>query len=96
MKTLRYSATDARNNFFRLLNEVLYNNVRVVIDKADAEGQVVMEAKQAKDVEIEARLAALRKIFGSSEDVSEEKFTDDRLRGKKSGEYLKRAREGNV
>jgi len=96
MKTIRVSATDARNNFFNLLNQVMYENLQVIIEKAGTEKKVVLMPEREKDKELKARMKVLDETFGIWKDVPDSRIYDDRLRGKRAKEYLKRARKWDV
>ncbi|MBI2029921.1 type II toxin-antitoxin system prevent-host-death family antitoxin [Candidatus Gottesmanbacteria bacterium] len=96
MRTIKVSATEARNNLFTLLNQVLYENTKVIITKADAKGEVVLIAKEEKDKEIKKRTSILNETFGTFKNVSLSAYTDNRLRGKRAKEYLNKVRKGNV
>lgn len=96
MKTVKISATDARNNFFTLINQVLYQNTQVIITKADAKGEVMLISKELKDEEIEKRLKVINETFGALKNIPVSSFTDDRLRGKRAKKYLNNVRKGTV
>lgn len=96
MKTVKISATEARNNLFTLINQVLYQNTQVIITKADVKGEVMLIAKELKDEEIEKRIKVINKTFGILKNVSISSFTDDRLRGKRAKKYLDNIRKGDV
>jgi len=96
MKTIRVSATNARNNFFNLLNQVMYENTRVIINKAGVKNEAVIEPKVPKEEELKKRMKILKETFGIWKDVPDSRIYDDRLRGKRAKEYLKRARKWDV
>lgn len=96
MKAIRVSATEARNNFFNLLNKVLYEDVRVIIEKVDTGKEAVLSLKQSKEEEFKKRMKVLNDTFGIWKDVPNSRIYDDRLRGKRAKAYLKRARKWDV
>lgn len=96
MKTIRISATEARNNFFNLLNQVLYEGVQVIIGKAGTDREVVLMPKESKEKAWEKRKKVLDETFGMLKNVPESQFYDDRFRGKRAKEYLERLRKGDV
>lgn len=93
MKTIRISATDARNNFFNLLNQVLYEDTRIIIEKAGVKKEAVLETKVSKKKEDEKRMKILEKTFGIWKDIPKSKIYDDRLRGKRAKAYLDKLRK---
>lgn len=93
MKTIRISATDARNNFFNLLNQVLYEDVRVVIEKAGANKEAVLLPKESKEKEYAKRMKVLKETYGILKDVPLSHLTDDRIRGKRARKYLEKIRK---
>jgi prevent-host-death family protein len=98
MKTIRLSATEARNNFFQILNQVMYEGVRVIINKVGTNKQVVLQSTMEEDKKKahEDRTKTLKETFGVFKDVPLSHFTDDRFRGKRAKEYLDRARKWDV
>ena len=53
MRTIKVSETEARNDFFTLLNKVIFGNARIVIEKAGADREAVLTAGEAIDKTIE-------------------------------------------
>lgn len=96
MKTIRISATEARNNFFNLLNQVMYEGTQVIIGKTGTDKEVVLMPKASEEKEWERRKKVLDETFGMLKDVPESHFFDDRFRGKRAKTYLERLRKGNV
>lgn len=96
MKTIRVSATKARNTFFTLLNQVLYKDVRVVIEKSGVEKEALLVSKEPREREIKERIELIEKTYGMLKDVPKSKFLDDRLRGKKAKKFLDKVRKGDV
>lgn len=88
MKTIRVSATEARNDFFTLLNKVIYSDAKVIIKKAGADRGAVLTASEVIDKTIEKRLKVLDALYGILKDVSVSDLSDDRLRGKKGAKFL--------
>jgi prevent-host-death family protein len=93
MKTIRVSATDARNNFFNLLNQVMYENLQVIIGKAGTDREVVLKEKTSSKEEYEKTMKVLRGTYGALKNTPASRLTDDRLRGKRAREYLKKIRK---
>lgn len=61
------SATDARNNFFEILNAVIFKGEEFTITKADAGSVRIMpDRKKPTPEEIEKTLSDLRKVFAKS------------------------------
>lgn len=96
MKTIRMSATQARNNFFNLLNQVMYEGVQVIIGKAGTKKEVILMPKTVKEKEHEETMKILHETFGMWKNVPDERIYDDRFRGKRAKEYLDRVRKGDV
>lgn len=100
MKTIRVSATQARNNFFDLLNQVIYEGAQVIVEKAGTKRNVrfipdaIKRATTKEDNE--ERMRILKETFGMWKDVPESRIYDDRFRGKRAKEYLDRVRKGDV
>lgn len=93
MKTIRISATDARNNFFQLLNQVMYEDLQVIIGKAGTDREVVLKEKTSSKEEYEKTMKVLRGTYGALKNTPASRLTDDRLRGKRAREYLKKIRK---
>ncbi len=96
MRTIRVSATNARNNFFQLLNQVIYEGIQVIIEKAGVKKKVVLMPETEKEKEFKARMKILDETFGIWKDIPDSRIYDDRLRGKRAKKYLKRARKWDV
>ncbi len=96
MKTVRVSATHARNNFFDLLNQVMYEGVQVIVQKAGTKREVVIQPKRLNEQEIEEQLKEVRKFYGILKDVPVSRLSDDRIRGKRAQEEADRIRRGDV
>lgn len=93
MKTIRVSVTSARNNFFQLLNQVMYEGLQVVIGKAGTDREVVLKEKTPLKEEYEKTMKVLRSTYGALKNTPASGLADDRLRGKRSREYLKKIRK---
>lgn len=96
MKTVRLSATEARNNFFTLLNQVIYENLRVVITKAGSTRSVELLPSEEEGEAKEKRLRYLNETYGVMKNIPKKEFFDKRLRGKQAKAYLDQIRKGNV
>lgn len=96
MKTLRVSATQARNNFFTLLNQVMYEDTSIIIEKTGTKRNAVLMPNETIEETAKKRFAVLDETYGIFANVPKSRFTDDRLRGKKARLYLKNVRKGNV
>ncbi|MEK7166532.1 MAG: type II toxin-antitoxin system prevent-host-death family antitoxin [Patescibacteria group bacterium] len=96
MKTINVTATEARSNFFTLLNQAIYEQVRVVISKSGTEKTVELIAIKNRSETKDARRKLLTETYGMFKDVPESLFKDDRLRGKQAQTYLKRVRTQNA
>ncbi len=93
MKTIRVSATNARNNFFNLLNQVMYEDLQVIIGKAGTDKEVVLKEKTSSKEEYEKTMKVLRGTYGALKNTPVSRLTDDRLRGKRARGYLKKIRK---
>lgn len=93
MKTIHVSATDARNNFFQLLNQVMYEGVRVIIGKAGTNREVMLEPKTSDEEKFNNRMTAVNETYGALKDTPVSYLSDDRLRGKRAKEYLQNIRK---
>lgn len=96
MKTIRVSATNARNNFFQLLNQVIYEDSQVIIGKAGTDRQVVLSPQESKEKEHKETMRILDETFGIWRNVPLSHFKDDRMHGKKAKAFLNKLRKGNV
>ena len=93
MKTIRISATNARNNFFTLLNRVLYEDVNLIIEKAGTDKVAVVSSTKSFDLKKNERLEALKKTYGALRDVPMPNFVDDRIREERAKAYLDNLRK---
>ena len=96
MKNIRVSATEARNNFFELLNQVIYEDARVVIEKAGSKKNVELVVSETATSTKNKRLELIKETYGLFKTVSLSEFTDDRVRGKRAKEYLEKVRAGHA
>ena len=97
MKTIRLSATQARNNFFSLLNQVIYEGAQVIIDKSDTKGSVRITLEEKNREDHKKRMKALKEIFGIWKDVPTDRIYDDRVQGEKRWMgFLDKVRKGNA
>lgn len=92
MRTINITATEARSNFFTLLNQVIYEQTRVIISKSGSEKTVELIASKDRSEIKNTRLKLLSETYGILRDVPEALFRDDRLRGKRAKTYLGRVR----
>lgn len=96
-KVIRLSATEARNNFFSLLNRVLYTDVTVIVDKADAPSEV--EIRRVKKRErVKEALKALEESYGMWKDLPDSYFKKINrfMRGKKEKDYMEKLTGGII
>lgn len=94
-KVIRLSATEARNNFFSLLNRVLYTDITVIVDKIDAPAKAEIrriDEGAEKKKRVKEALKALEELRFLYKNVPEKVFKerDKLLRGKKEKEYMKK------
>lgn len=91
---------DARNNFFNLLNQVMYEDLQVIIEKVGTEKKAVLTSEAEKEAkkkkEHEKTMKILKKTFGIWKDVPMSHFTDDRIHGKRAKEFLDKLRKADV
>jgi prevent-host-death family protein len=92
MNTIRVSATEARNDFFTLLNKVIFGDTRVVIEKAGADREVILTASEVIDKKVEKRLKTLDASYGIFKDSPVTGLTDDRLRRRQAKKFLAKIR----
>lgn len=92
MKTIRLSATQARNSFFTLLSQVIDGQIQVVIEKAGETKEAVLVAKEAKVLEAAKRLKTVEETYGLWKSIPASEFSDDRLRGKRARKLLETLR----
>jgi hypothetical protein len=93
MKTIKLNATAVRNNFFQLLNQVAYENVRVIIEKAGSNKEVILQQKNPNEENYLHRVSELKKTYGALKDTPASNLSDDRLSGKRAAGYLKKIRK---
>lgn len=91
------SATEARNNFFEILNAVIYKGEEFVIEKQDA-GTVRIVPDKAKHSreEVEKILKDFRKVFAKAAKRKYWSVIDTPSWKKKERKYLKNASEGII
>ncbi|MBU1085104.1 MAG: hypothetical protein ABIJ43_02835 [Candidatus Beckwithbacteria bacterium] len=79
MTTLTLSATEARNQFFSLLDRIARGEIKVLVKKMDTKIEVLMgkfETKESKLVEV------ANKTYGLLKDVSKDEFGLDKTKAK--------------
>jgi len=87
MTTITLSATEARNQFFPLLDRIARGEINVLVKKMDTKIEVLMgrpKAKKSKLVEV------ANKTYGLLKDVSEDEFGLDKTKAKKFMNQLRK------
>ena len=92
MKTIRISATEARNDFFTLLNKVIFGETTVIINKAGADREAVLSVATTDADALNERITLLDESFGVYKNKPISKLTDIRLRGAKGKIFLEQLR----
>lgn len=89
------SATEARNNFFELLNMVLYGKKIVMVEKNKMPAVRIIRAETKSWKELEK---ALDKTYGIWRDVPEKEFKrmERFVRGPKEKRYMRNLAKGAV
>lgn len=93
-----YSATEARNHFFEILNTVIFKGEEIVVEKEDA-GRVKIvpnEPKRPSAEEIDKVLADLRKVFAKSKKRKYWSVLDTPAWKKKERKYLENLSKGII
>lgn len=90
------SATEARNNFFELLNSVIYKGEEVVIEKKDAGRVRIVAEKKPTKKETHKILADFRKTFAKSAKRKYWSVLDTPAWKKKERKYLENLSKGIV
>lgn len=91
------SATEARKNFFDILNAVIFNGEEFTITKADAGSvRIVPDRKRPSLEEIRKTLADLRKVFAKSRKRKYWSVLDTPAWKKKEGKYLEDLSKGII
>lgn len=73
MKTITLSATQARNQFFPLLDKIAKEGLRVVVEKKDTKSRVEMVTGEMR---IKARLKAVKDTYGMLRRAKDSDFYD--------------------
>lgn len=96
MRTL--SATEARNNFFEILNVVIFNGEEVVIEKSNAGRVRIIPEKPKRPAleEIDKVLADLKKVFAGSKKRKYWSVLDTLAWRKKERKYLENLSRGII
>jgi prevent-host-death family protein len=91
------SATEARNNFFEMLNSVIYKGEEFIVEKDGKPAVKVSSAVVARDPkEIEKTLKEIREVFKRSAKRKYWSVIDTPAWKRKESRYLKRLSEGIV
>ena len=91
------SATEARNNFFEILNAVIFKGEEFTIRKEDAGSvRIVPERPKPSPEEIEKTLADLRKVFAKSKKRKYWSVLDTPTWKKKERKYLEDLSKGII
>jgi len=90
MDTITLSATEARNQLFPLIDRVARGELLVRIIKNDTKSVVAVVKASLKKEKTLTQL--LKETHGILKDVPESEFYDDRLHGKRAGEFLDKLR----
>lgn len=91
------SATDARKNFFDILNAVIFKGEEFTITKADAGSvRIVPDKKKPSPEEIEKTLADFKKTFAKAARRKYWSVLDTPAWKKKEGKYLKDLSKGII
>lgn len=91
------SATEARKNFFDILNAVIFKGEEFTITKADAGSvRLVPDRKRPSPEEIRKTLADLRKVFAKSRKRKYWSVLDTPAWKKKERKYLEDLSKGII
>lgn len=93
-----FSATEARNNFFEILNSVIFKNEEIYVEKKDA-GRVKITAdkpKRPSSEEITKVLSDLRKVFAKSKKRKYWSVLDTPAWKKRERKYLEDLSKGII
>ena len=91
------SATEARNNFFEMLNSVMYKGEEFIVEKDGKPAVKVSSAVVARDPkEIEKTLKEMREVFAKSAKRKYWSVIDTPAWKRKEARYLKRLSEGII
>ena len=92
------SATEARNNFFEMLNSVIYKGEEFIVEKEDAGSVRIVPAVRKRPTadEIEKTLAQLRKVFGKYKKRKYWSVLDTPSWKKKERKYLENLSKGII
>lgn len=91
------SATEARNNFFEMLNSVIYKGEEFVIEKKDAGTvRIIPDKPKYSPEEIRKILKDVRRVFAKSAKRKYWSVIDTPAWKKKERRYLKRLSEGII
>ena len=91
------SATEARNNFFEMLNSVIYKGEEFIVEKDGKPAVKVSSAVLARDPkEIEETLRKVREVFGKTAKRKYWSVIDTPAWKRKEARYLKRLSKGII
>jgi len=91
------SATEARNNFFEMLNSVIYKGEEFIVEKDGKPAVKVSSAASKRDPqEIEKILKDVRRVFAKSAKRKYWSVIDTPAWKRKERRYLKRLSEGII
>ena len=97
MKSTTVSATDARNNFFKILDAVSLNGEEFVVEKEGrVTARIVAEKKRPSAEEIDETLAEFRKVFAKSAKRKYWSVIDTPAWEKKERKYLEKLSKGII
>lgn len=71
----------------------MYEDLQVIIGKAGTDREVVLKEKTSSEEEYEETMKVLRSTYGALKNTPASRLSDDRLRGKRAREYLKKIRK---
>lgn len=91
------SATEARNNFFEMINSVLYKGKEFIVEKDGKPAVKVSSAVSKRDKkEIDKVLKDIRRVFAKSAKRKYWSVIDTPAWKRKEARYLKRLSEGII
>lgn len=92
-----FSATEARNNFFEILNSVIFKNEEIVVRKEDAGSvRIVREKKKPTPQEIYKILFEFKKTFAKAAKRKHWSVIDTPAWKKKERKYLEDLSKGII
>ena len=92
-----FSATEARNNFFSILNSVIFKGEEVVVEKEDAGSvRIVRERRKHSPEEVKKILSEFRKTFAKAAKRKYWSVIDTPAWKKKERKYLEDLSKGII